>query len=130
MFNKIYQNHNKTVDVTTTVTEKRAPTDESVRLLKEMESAARAKIIEVIEVKSNIFTAKAVYWDNCPMNAISCTVLFDLNGTRKEFSFSVDNFESVDGRLKQFYEECTKQMGRVLIEAIAQGTAANIFLRK
>ena len=37
-------------DTTVNVTEKRAPTDESVRLLKEMEEAARNKVIETIVV--------------------------------------------------------------------------------
>lgn len=35
------------------VTEKRAPTDESVRLLKEMESAVREKVVESVRVERN-----------------------------------------------------------------------------
>jgi hypothetical protein len=38
-----------------TVTEKRAPADESVKLLKELELAAEAKLLERIPLKSNLF---------------------------------------------------------------------------
>ena len=61
------------------VTEKRAPTDESVRLLKEMESAARAKVVESVRVERNgikaVFqrsyddmNAEHLYWIFCGIN--------------------------------------------------------------
>lgn len=43
------------VDVQTHVTEQRAPTDESVRLLKEMEAAAREKALATVRLEGNGF---------------------------------------------------------------------------
>ena len=51
---KIYGNSYTPV----TVTEKRAPTDESVRLLKEMEEKAREKIIDSFTVNDTHFECK------------------------------------------------------------------------
>jgi hypothetical protein len=43
----------RSVDVTARVIEQRAPTDESVRLLKEMEAAAREKVLSAVRLTGN-----------------------------------------------------------------------------
>jgi len=50
------QTHTHQHNVEQTVTEKRAPTDESVRLLREMEQVAEKNIIDIIKVDTNILT--------------------------------------------------------------------------
>ena len=79
------RNYNKT-----TITEKRAPTDESVRLLKEMEEAAREKLLESV----------SVYGDNefnCTLSVEECfgrlgrkmIVHFTLNGQRESMEIEL-----------------------------------------
>lgn len=59
MFDRYLQCHQRTPSHTSVdVTEKRAPTDESVRLLSEMEQAARQKVVQSIRL------------ENCPVDAV------------------------------------------------------------
>lgn len=68
--------------VTTKVVEKRAPTDESVRLLAEMEKAARDKIIGSIPLTDNALTGHMVVAREYATNETATTVAFSLNGQR------------------------------------------------
>ena len=61
MFNRIYNDvASGPTNTTVKVTEQRAPTDDSVRLLKEMEEAARKKITESTTVHNTEFTCRQV----------------------------------------------------------------------
>lgn len=70
------------------VTEKRAATDESVRLLREMEEKALNNILACVKVDDNEF--KATWWtytDNFSYNdKVGCR--FNLNG--KQYEFKID----------------------------------------
>jgi hypothetical protein len=64
------------------ITEQRAPTDESVRLLKELEEAARAKIYETFVLADNGFECRvAVDLDALTGDRIA-VALFTLNGKK------------------------------------------------
>lgn len=52
MFDKYYVDRSSG-PTSVTVTEKRAPTDESVRLLREMESAAKANVLKAVRVENS-----------------------------------------------------------------------------
>gem|GEM_PF-2896609 len=72
----------RTEYVTRNVHIHRAPTDESVRLLKEMEDAAEKKIIESVHVKSNAFECVVhVMYDVLSDDKIYRAV-FSLNGKK------------------------------------------------
>ena len=76
-----YHTHRTHVHNTTKVTEKRAPTDESVRLLKEMEQEARSKLIESIAVYGdNKFNCTLAIEDNIMSLKSTLIVKFILNG--------------------------------------------------
>lgn len=80
----------------TYITEKRAPTDESVRLLREMESKAKDEVIKAVKLPSNEFTGVV----HLMRDAMSCNtnvaVLFKLNGKEHKVFISFDDFEDDD----------------------------------
>lgn len=82
MFGRVYYPIDRTRYITKTVIEKRAPTDESVRLLKEFEQAANDKIIESIHVRDNSFDAVVTKENDFLSGDIVYRVVFSLNGKR------------------------------------------------
>ena len=67
----------------TEVTEKRAPTDESVRLLREMEDAARQKVIDAIPVGNTDLDMKLLVEEKCGGMELEFTLLIRVNGQRR-----------------------------------------------
>lgn len=62
------------------VNEKRAPTDESVRLLNEMQEKAKKNIISIIEIKENWIQAICIYYtDEAINNRLNFQMKFILN---------------------------------------------------
>jgi hypothetical protein len=79
-----------------TVNEKRAPTDESVRLLNEMEQAARNKVVETTVVKDTHFECKIhKSVDMFSMQDVY-SVIYSLNGRNQTTQVRVDNGEMLD----------------------------------
>jgi negative regulator of sigma E activity len=75
------------------VTEKRAPTDESVALLKEMEEAARKKITESTTVSNTEFTCKLHKYHD-PVNcADNYAVIYTLNGQQRRVDINVEIYK-------------------------------------
>jgi hypothetical protein len=79
-----------------TVTEKRAPTDESVKLLKEMEQAARNKVVETTIVKDTHFECKI--HKSVDMHSLQDVygVIYSLNGRKQTTEVRVDIHEKLD----------------------------------
>jgi hypothetical protein len=73
-------------------TEKRAPTDESVRLLREMENSARSEVYKTIQLPSNDFKGIVHVMQEHLSCSTKFAILFDLNGTQHKVFVSVDNF--------------------------------------
>ena len=72
----------RTSHVTQTVHEHRAPTDESVALLKEMEKEAREKIIDTIRLEGNGFECVVVSEFSAATMDTCLRAAFILNGRR------------------------------------------------
>ncbi len=79
-----------------TVTEKRAPTDESVKLLKEMEQAARDKVVETTIVKDTHFECKIHKSVDMLSLMDIYSVIYSLNGRKQTTQVKVDNGEMPD----------------------------------
>ena len=77
------------------VTENRAPTDDSVRLLKEMEDAARKKITETTVVSSTEFTCKLHKYHDALNAADMYAVIYTLNGKQSRVDLSVDCYKEL-----------------------------------
>lgn len=105
MFNRT-EHHYHTANSTTV--EKRAPTDESVRLLKEFEQAARDKFESSIRLNSNTFKAHIMKsmdilaWDK------AFVVLYEVNGKRHRAEIRIMDCKQSPEEIK---EELLKQLG-------------------
>lgn len=89
---KEYVPYEKTV--TATITEKRAPTDESVKLLNEFQEKAKENIIKSIVIDSNIAKCVCIYYQDVLFdNKILFHIRFVLNGKEHIVSDSIDYFE-------------------------------------
>lgn len=64
------------------VTERRAPTDESVRLLKEMETAAQAKVDQSIRLDGNGFECVVQIMEDAMSDERVARAVFTVNGRR------------------------------------------------
>lgn len=75
------------------VTEKRAPTDESVRLLKEMEDEARKKITETTTVHNTEFTCKLHKHYDALNDADRYAIIYTLNGRQSRVDIDVETYK-------------------------------------
>jgi hypothetical protein len=73
-----------------TKTEHRAPTDESVRLLKEMEEKARQKIIDSFTVKDTHFECKTFQEMDMVTQEMKYVVIYSMNGKRRTVSVNIE----------------------------------------
>lgn len=72
-------NYPQSVHVKTT--EQRAPTDESLRLLKEMQDKARDSLLLAMRTTPNGFKCVTAVYPNYMKNTLSLRLMFALNGT-------------------------------------------------
>jgi hypothetical protein len=100
------------------VTEKRAPTDESVRLLKEMEQKARDNIIASIELDSNLVKGRVFVMKEWLSGKNNFAVLMDINGKRVEIKVSTDEYNSVESQMQRIYEEIGKRIAVEVMPAV------------
>ena len=84
MFNKTYITRGQSgdINVEVDVTEKRAPTDESVKLLREMQEKAEAARIATMQIPGNLFHGNIEIARFDHDHTIGATAIFDLNGQR------------------------------------------------
>ena len=98
----------------TNVTVKRAPTDDSVRLLKEMEKAAQDKLISSVRVESNAFKCVVHQCLNYEADDVKLRAIFDLNGKQMTVE--------VEGAMRERRED-ERVIWRRLVDAIAKEIA-------
>ena len=102
-------------DINFHVTEKRAPTDESVRLLREMEKEALNKIIKNIDLSNNQFSARVLVFEDLLNLNNKGKVLFSLNGKKHELNVSFGFLESEEDMVKRCYDELAKYVAREIL---------------
>ena len=100
------------------VTEKRAPTDESVRLLREMEAKAKAEVIKAIAVNDNHFTGVIHTMFDALSQQSTVRLVYSLNGKKLTTDYQINESE------KSQYDSING-----LIDAVARDIAIEI-LRK
>lgn len=76
--------------VNATITENRAPTDESVRLLMEMEQAARQKVIESTVVSDTAFECKIMKSKDFESSQDVYIVIYKLNNIKRSVNIKID----------------------------------------
>jgi len=83
-----------TIRVNTTITEKRAPTDESVRLLREMEDKAKQEVIKAVEVKDNNFSAVLHHMHDYLSCCTKLRLIYSINGKKLTTDYSISDFKN------------------------------------
>jgi len=104
----------------TNITEHRAPTDESVRLLAEFEKAANDKILKAQKLDNNLVSA--MLWTMLEVHSFkkNFAILVSINGEKIKVEFSLDTtmlseqevFEKIYEKLSETI--CSKLMGDVI----------------
>lgn len=98
-----------------TVTEKRAPTEESVKLLRELEEAAEKKYFANFKLEANGFTAHVFAREDFRNLEIAFVVLFELNGVDHEVRTSSPKFKGRDEILNGLWTAVSKYIaGNIL----------------
>lgn len=112
----------RSVSVHSTSHEHRAPTDESVRLLKEMEAAALAKLLSVTRLESNTLKATWHVFEDHPIDSAQAICRFELNG--QEHKITVD-LERARRHLQP--EQLAYQIRDKVVEKLANILTAELF---
>lgn len=102
------------------VTEKRAPTDESVRLLREMEKEALNKIIHNIDLSNNQFSARLLVFEDLLNCNTKGKVLFSLNGKKHELSVSFGVLDLKEDMIKTCHDELAKYIAREILMSVSK----------
>lgn len=107
-----------TRSVTEHVHEHRAPTDESVQLLKEMEQAAREKISDSLILKSN--HVHAVVQSNISNfdHTIRYRITYDLNGQRRVVDYHLFQDDTNTNPLVRAYTELSKDIAEFIMRGL------------
>lgn len=101
-----------------TVTEKRAPTDESVRLL-----------VDVVQIRSNKLDGKCFIFENHPTNTLRVRLVFKFNDEKLDWTVDVDRFKGPKERLDFLHEEVSKMIAGHLLGVFAPEFAESILKR-
>lgn len=106
-------------EVTTTVHEHRAPTDQSVALLREMESAAKSKIEQSIHVGNTAFECVVHIWLDAMSDCTRMKATFRLNGSREtaEYSYHSRDHSSQLQAATALRDEVAKVIASKMIES-------------
>lgn len=102
-----------------TVHEHRAPTDESIKLYKEMLEKARAEVVSVVlnDLPQNVLSHATIRMEASYMTGdISAMVAFRLNGVDHKIKLDLDDLETF-----------RKSVARVFVEELTKNLGANLF---
>ena len=100
------------------VHEHRAPTDDSIKLLRKMEKEARKQVEKSIRVTNTNFDCNILMQAE-PWNAEYCIlIMYTLNGTKRK----------VEARVKSYLEknEMYEEIGRTVLEAVAKDISEQV----
>lgn len=111
----------RTEYVTRTVNVHRAPTDQSVALLKEFEQAARDKIEHSIAIGGNGFECVVYVERDCMSNSILGRAVFKLNGKKMRAKASVEGWN------KDAIHDLPEEMVKAVADEIAREVLVHAF---
>ena len=100
-----------------TVTEKRAPTDDSVRLLREMEAKAKAEVIKAVAINDNLFNGVIHTMFDALSYRTTVRLVYSMNGKKLTTDYHIDDSRSLDDSIAG------------LIDAVARDIAIEILRR-
>jgi len=112
-----YQVRAVTEHVTRKVHEHRAPTDESVKLLREMEAQAKSEVVDSIHLKDNTFDAKLYISKELMSLQRRYTIRFKLNNEKFEVVKLFDelNFDAFDA-LSEIHKAMSDKISAIILD--------------
>ena len=127
MFNRtVIENHTEYVPYEKEVTINRAPTDESVALLKDMEKSIMNKVVAQLTIKNNDLDVNGLFIQNdLPLNSYTFYGIFKMNGTTYKFNAEIDHFDLHEANLsydrtnaviKIIFDKISKVISGMLLE--------------
>ena len=94
------------IPYTKTVIEKRAPTDESIRLYGEMKEKAYASVLDTLELHDNILNMTAILYEDFDHDLYHmCKYKFMLNGKEIKGEIRVSRLDMMGKRLEEIYKK-------------------------
>ncbi len=100
---------------TTTVTENRAPTDESVRLLKEFENEALNSVVDHMRLQDNVFGDITILKGGMYPSVI---LAFKLNGKQYKFTFDEMEIEMMKMHPHTYAQQFFDKVSNVIAEEL------------
>lgn len=110
----------RTEYVTRTVNEYRAPTDESVRLLREMEEKARNEILKSYKLESNILKGVIHEFMDYLHDTSKIGVQFELNGHRIVSYTEFNRYDSPETKTTKLMECVASEITKELLSKVNQ----------
>lgn len=103
------------------VTEKRAPTDESVRLLREMEAEAQKRIVATTRVADMGIECVVHQMEDCLNYQTNFLIVYSLNGNKHRVNFDYEHrsesrFERMDNVVNGLADALAKSMAANLLQ--------------
>ncbi len=100
------------------VTEKRAPIDESVKLLREMEGAARAEVIKAVAVENNAFNCVFHHARDPASDRVMLKAVFMLNGHKMTAEVSAPRDTNVGETFVALRDEIARVIATEMLASI------------
>lgn len=113
-----YHTHTSHVTSNSTVTEKRAPTDDSVKLLKEMEKAAENKLLSRIEINNTLLEIVAFeVSENVLDRGYKCLFVVKINGKIIEHAVDISKHNTPQELMQEVYRKISETFTEELLKA-------------
>lgn len=109
------------------ITEKRAPTDESIKILNEMMDKAKSNIIHSFRVDNNIIKAIGIYYVTGLMSdKIEFHIKFQLNGKDYYIVDEVNRFEYSEELKDNFYKFGSEAIFAMVLNVFSKAIAQEL----
>lgn len=107
--------------VNVSITEKRAPTDESLRLLSEMKQRALEEVYQSIPLDNNIFKGIIYFQKDVLFDNKSIKIVFEWNGKRIVHDSKISSFEINYKNQEEIIEQIINELSRTIaVEILSQ----------
>lgn len=109
-----------------TVTEKRAPTDDSVRLLREMEAKAKAEVIKAVAINDNLFNGVIHTMFDALSHRTTVRLVYSMNGKKLTTDYHIDDSRSLDDSIAGLIDAVARDIAiEILRKPISEAMKAN-----
>lgn len=109
-----------------TVTEKRAPTDDSVRLLREMEAKAKAEVIKAVAINDNLFNGVIHTMFDALSYRTTVRLVYSMNGKKLTTDYHIDDSRSMDDSITGLIDAVARDIAiEILRKPISEAMKAN-----